>query len=111
MTLELPDAIAAYMAARNARDPAAMLAGFAPDALVRDDGQTLTGHGPIRQWMEEINRRFATTTQVAEVSGEGDLWTVLALVSGTFAGSPATFRYDFRLCDGLIGALDIALAK
>ena len=58
---ELPSALSAYFVATNQHDVDAMLAPFAPDATVADEGETHSGHTAIREWMEKTTRRYGVT--------------------------------------------------
>ncbi|MNH86180.1 hypothetical protein D3C73_386350 [compost metagenome] len=77
----LAPAIAAYIAAANARDTSRIGSFFAEDANVFDEGQHRIGKVLVN-----------------------------GLISGTFPGSPLELRYMFRLNDqGKIARLDISL--
>lgn len=96
------------MAANAQLDPAGMLAPFAADAVVRDEGGRHEGHGAIRAWM-----RSATVGSRAVFSP--DAWreedgrvVVQGLTFGDFPGSPLPFTFRFRLEGGAIDVLDIA---
>lgn len=107
MTIDLPRPIADYFAAKNRHDIDAMLAPFAADATVRDEGQAYNGHAAIRGWMEETTRRYRVTVEPTEASSDGGTWKVAALVAGDFPGSPAVLRYRFSLADERIARLEI----
>src|SRR3954471_13978351 len=53
MTSQLPFPLAAYYAAKNKHEVAAMLAPFADDAVVKDEGSEYHGTSAIRSWIEE----------------------------------------------------------
>lgn len=107
MTIELPQPIGDYFAAKNRHDIDAMLAPFATDATIRDEGQTFAGHAAIRSWMEETTRRYRVTVKPTEATAEGGKWKVSALVAGDFPGSPAMLRYRFSLAHARIAGLEI----
>jgi len=107
MSQELPGPIADYFAAKNRHDIDAMLAGFAQDAIVKDEGETHRGHDAIRVWMEDTTRRYRVTVMPSVKTGAGEVWVIAGLVSGNFPGSPATLHYRFRLAGGRIAALGI----
>ena len=107
MTLELPQPIAAYVAADNAGDDAALAACFAADAVVHDEGRTIRGVDAILAWKAESKRKYRYTVEplaVAEAEGGAVL---TARVSGQFPGSPVELRYVFGLKDGGIASLEI----
>ena len=107
MTKPLPQALAAYYAAKNNHDIDAMLAPFSETASVRDEGKTMRGLPEIRAWMEETTRKYGVTVEVKAVEQDGEIYTVAALVSGRFPGSPATLHYRFTLAGGHIAHLEI----
>lgn len=107
MTQPLPQALAAYYAAKNQHDIDAMLASFSETAVVKDEGEEMRGLAEIRAWMEETTRKYRVTVEVRSVGQKDGTYTVAALVSGTFPGSPATLRYRFTLAGGRIAHLEI----
>jgi hypothetical protein len=52
--------------------------------------------------MEETTRKYRATCEVTDVVEAAGRTVVTALVSGTFAGSPAALRFAFLLEDGKI---------
>jgi ketosteroid isomerase-like protein len=107
MTQPLPQALAAYYAAKNQHDIDRMLAPFADTATVRDEGEEMCGPAEIRAWMEETTRKYRVTVKVQSVERKSETYAVAAVVSGTFPGSPATLHYHFTLADGRIAHLEI----
>ncbi|MBB3595496.1 ketosteroid isomerase-like protein [Rhizobium sp. BK529] len=107
MSIELPKPLAAYYAAKNQKDIDGMLACFAADASVRDEGEDRRGHAEIREWMEETTRQYGVTVDPEEISGEADAPVVAALVDGNFPGGPVTLHYHFTLAGGAITHLEI----
>jgi len=107
MTAGLPQPLADYFSAKNRRDIDGMLNPFAPDATVRDEGETHRGSAAIREWMEATTRKYRVTVEVADATANGDAWRIAGLVSGNFPGSPATLRYNFVLAGDQIARLEI----
>lgn len=107
MSIELPEPLAIYFAAKNRKDIDGMLAPFARDASVRDEGEDMRGHAAIREWMEKTTRKYGVTVDPREFSGEADRPIVAAHVSGNFPGSPVTLHYHFTLAGGAIAHLEI----
>jgi ketosteroid isomerase-like protein len=110
MTITLPQTVATYVDAKNRHDTAAMLAPFAPDAIVYDDGGTYRGTAAIAGWIAQTTSEYHVTVAVTGLTQEGQEIAMTALVSGDFAGSPAPFTYLFTLADdadGQIAALTI----
>ncbi|ROM90550.1 nuclear transport factor 2 family protein [Pseudomonas brassicacearum] len=108
--VSLAPAIAAYIAAANARDSSAVASFFAEDANVFDEGAHQVGTHAIAQWMEDTARRYQPRVEVLDVQQRTGKVLVSNLISGTFPGSPLELRYMFRLNEqGKIARLDISL--
>ncbi|MCU1747879.1 nuclear transport factor 2 family protein [Pseudomonas sp. 6D_7.1_Bac1] len=108
--VSLAPAIAAYIAAANARDSSAVASFFAEDANVFDEGAHQVGTHAIAQWMEDTARRYQPRVEVLDVQQRTGKVLVSNLISGTFPGSPLALRYVFRLNEqGKIARLDISL--
>jgi hypothetical protein len=106
--LELPDRLSRYFAAQNKHDVEGMTDCFAADAVVRDEGQTYSGHTAIREWKLDTIAKYGVSVRPLKSTGRCDGLTVLARVQGDFPGSPVNLTYDFALGpDGLIRALEI----
>ena len=106
----LAPAIAAYIAAANARDTSTVASFFAEDANVFDEGQHRIGTQAIAQWMQDTGRRYQPKVEVLDVQQRTGKVLVHNLISGTFPGSPLELRYMFRLNEqGKIARLDISL--
>ncbi|WP_225771619.1 nuclear transport factor 2 family protein [Inquilinus sp. Marseille-Q2685] len=107
MTLTLPQPIAAYVAADNAGNDAALAACFTGDAVVHDEGRTIRGIDAILAWKAESKRKYQYTVEpIAVAEAEGGA-VLTGRVSGRFPGSPVDLRYAFGLRDGRIATLEI----
>ena len=108
MTARLPDNLDRYFAAQNDHDADGMVAAFALDAEVRDEGRVHLGRQAIREWKLETIAKYGITVRPLSSSNTEDVLTVTASVSGNFPGSPADLTYDFVLDNsGLIRRLEI----
>lgn len=108
MKTKLPKALRAYFDAVDREDVDAMLARFAANAVVRDEGKTRKGVLEVREWIEEVTKNYHPRFEVEDVVEDGaGAVVVTGLVSGTFPGSPARLRYTFRLSGGTITHLEI----
>jgi uncharacterized protein (TIGR02246 family) len=108
MSRLLPPLLAAYYQAKNQHDVDGMLAPFAEDAVVRDEGQEHHGRAAIRIWMEHTTRKYRVTIDVKQIEPVDDRLIVSGLVSGDFPGSPALLRFAFTLSGSKIARLEIA---
>jgi hypothetical protein len=108
LALDLPDPLHRYFAAQNALDAEAMVACFAPDAQVRDEGRTYVGRDEILGWKRETIAKYAISIAPIEARRGDGKFVVAARVAGTFPGSPANLSYTFGLSvEGLIRTLSI----
>ena len=53
MSTKLSSTLESYFAATNRRDIDALIAAFADDAIVKDEGQEHRGSAAIRAWMRK----------------------------------------------------------
>lgn len=108
MTLTLPPILDALLAAHNAHDPAAFVACFSADAVVRDAGRRYFGQPAIRAWFQDLivqHRPILDATSLAYIDGEPVLTVT---VSSRFTPQALERRYHTALEDGKIVALKIA---
>lgn len=108
MNRDLPAILDRYFKAQNAHNIEAMVACFAPDAAVRDEGRDIIGTEAVRAWKKETSAKYRITAEPIESRSEDDRSVVVVRVSGTFPGSPANLTYRFGFsADGLINALEV----
>ena len=108
MSDNLPTPIAAYVAANARLDADGMLAVFAPDAVVRDDGGRHMGRDEIKAWIQSAtvaSRAIFTPETWREQDGR---IIVEGPTAGNFPGSPIRFTLSFTLRGGAIAGLEIA---
>jgi hypothetical protein len=105
----LPEPLEGYFDAVNRGDVDAMLARFAADASVTDEGKIRRGLAAVREWILETTEKYHPAFEVVDVAVEDVGTTVVSgLVSGTFPGSPVRLRYSFSLVGGKIARLEIS---
>jgi hypothetical protein len=108
MTIELPAPIAAYVAANARLDAEAMLAPFARDAVVRDDGGQHRGRDEIGNWIRSATiDSHAVFTPETWRERDGRV-VVEGLTAGHFPGSPLRFTFSFLLQHEAIAGLEVA---
>src|SRR5260221_11110891 len=85
---KLPEPLESYFEAVNREDVKAMLAPFAANAIVTDEGKTRSGILKLREGIEEVTAKYHPSFAVEDVAEAGTGATVgIGLVSGTFPGS------------------------
>ena len=108
MKTKLPEPLGSYFDAVNREDVDAMLTPFAANAVVTDEGKTRSGVVELREWIEDVTKKYHPRFEVEDVVEDGaGAVVVTGLVSGTFPGSPVRLRYTFRLSGGTITHLEI----
>ena len=105
MNIDLTPPIAAFFQAFNAHDVDALVALFAGDALVADEGQEHRGTAAIKGWIQKVYAEYVPHAEVTDRANADNEIVVSAQVSGTFPGSPIQIRYHFKLKDDKIIAL------
>jgi hypothetical protein len=108
MTQNLPEPLAAYFAAANARDPDRVAACFAENAVVHDEGREIRGRSGVRAWAQHTGRIYRYTATVTAVEETADRTIVTVHLTGDFPGSPINLRYRFKLVQGQIASLEVA---
>jgi len=106
--MRLPEPLAAFFAAANARDAGKTAGFFTADAVVKDEAREHRGTEAVRGWIEDTNAKYRPSFDPKQVTGSADRPQVETVVSGDFAGSPARLRYSFHLDHGKIARLEIA---
>lgn len=103
----LPQAIAGYVEAANARAPQRLANCFNPDAIVHDEGQVRRGRSEIAAWARDTAMRYGSTIEPEGLEEAGGRHTLRATVRGTFPASPITLDFHFQLQSGAIQSLEI----
>lgn len=103
----LPSPISAYFEANARLDADAMLAPFAAEAIVRDEGNIHRGNAEIGAWIRQASIATSAVATPTTSHCADDVHLVTAEVSGAFAGSPIELPLRFRLRDGQIAELEI----
>jgi ketosteroid isomerase-like protein len=107
MTIKLPRIINDYVDASNAHDVKSVVACFADNALVHDEGKDFRGKKVIEDWITRTIEKYKFQFKPVTF-GEDNAEVVVAIeVSGTFDGSPITLDYHFTIEGDKIGSLTI----
>ena len=97
MSTSLPQPLTEYFKTTNEHDVASVLACFAAEAIVEDEGKEYLGPAAIRRWIEETIRKYDFTVEITGTHGADGKIIVTARVAGTFPGSPVNVTYEFTL--------------
>jgi hypothetical protein len=107
MPIELPEPIAAYIAAENHGDPKAVSRCFAKDGMVTDERETHRGQAAIGAWSAGTHSKYRHQIEPLRVSNGGGETVVTCRLTGDFPGSPVELEFAFRLAGGKVFALEI----
>jgi hypothetical protein len=107
MPINLPKPIAAYFAAENAGDAAALAGCFASDGVVHDEGGSFTGRAAIERWNTTARAKYHHVVVPLNTTDRNGAIVVLCRVAGEFPGSPVELQHVFRLHDETIASLEI----
>jgi hypothetical protein len=107
MSIALPAPIDLYFASENTHDPSAIDLCFVADAIVHDEGKTITGVAAIKAWRVETGEKYRHTNEPLSVSALDGKVIVTSKISGQFPGSPIQLDHVFQIEGGRITALEI----
>jgi hypothetical protein len=109
MSLTVPDAVSRYFQLDPRRDIEEILALFAHDATVIDEGQTRHGGAKIRAWRAGPATRYTYTTEVNGSESIGpDRYLVTRRLTGNLPAGTADLKWDFTVAGDRITRLVIA---
>jgi hypothetical protein len=107
MNVTLPPPLDIYVSAEASTDVERLADCFASDAVVRDEGRTITGLDAIKAWKKDTKARYQYTLQPLDVIQNKSAVKMRARLMGKFPGSPIEVTYRFELADGKIVRLEI----
>ena len=85
--LDLPEPIAAYFDA-DKRDGEVVARCFTNQAVVKDEGQTHSGHTAIKAWKTAASAKYSYTSEPFAVEQRDGRYIVRSRLTGNFPGSP-----------------------
>jgi ketosteroid isomerase-like protein len=105
--MKLPLLVTDFVKAQNSRDSDAVVACFAEDAIVQDEGREMRGLPAIKEWSDRGFQRFQFDIAPAGVAETGEKIVLTSTVTGNFPGSPVTLNFNFVIKGDRIAALSI----
>jgi predicted GNAT family acetyltransferase len=91
----------------GADDADRVAACFAKRALVADEGREFRGRRAVREWAQEVRRKYRFNAEVVAAAEIAEQIVVTAHLAGNFPGSPVDLKYRFTLDGDAIVALKI----
>jgi ketosteroid isomerase-like protein len=107
MTIKLPRIINDYVDASNAHDVKSVVACFADNALVHDEGKDFRSKKMIEDWIVKTIDKYKFQFKPVSIKDDNTEVVVAVEVSGTFDGSPITLDYHFTIEGDKIVSLTI----
>ena len=107
MAIRLPPIIKKYVDASNAHDVKSIVACFADNALVHDEGKDFRGKKVIEDWITRTIEKYKFQFKPVTFREDNAEVLVAIEVSGTFDGSPITLDYHFTIEGDKIVSLTI----
>ncbi|HRD74580.1 MAG TPA: nuclear transport factor 2 family protein [Hyphomicrobiaceae bacterium] len=107
MSITLPATIDRFFVSENARDLSAIEQCFAADAVVRDEGKTITGVAAIKAWRVETGEKYHHAVEPLSMTSLDAKVVVTGKVSGSFPGSPINLEHIFEIEGDWIVSLEI----
>ena len=105
--IKLPLPLDDYFEAVNTHNIAAMLACFASNAIVHDEGGTYQDITAIKTWIETTTAKYSATVETTDGREQEGTIIVTSQVTGNFDGSPLVMQYRFTMSNDKILALTI----
>ena len=109
MPTELPEPVSRYFEHDARRDIDAIVALFADDATVTDEGETRHGIAEIRTWQLGPASTYTYRTELHDTEQLGpDRYLATGRLTGNFPGGTADLTWDFTITADKISRLVIA---
>ena len=105
--MKLPPLVTDFVKAKNSRDSSAVVACFAEDAVVQDEGREMRGLLAVKEWSDKSFERFQYDIAPTGISVTGEKTVLTATVTGNFPGSPVSLDFIFVIKGDRIAALSI----
>lgn len=108
MPLQMPEPLTRYFEHDALRDVEAIVAVFADDATVTDEGETRQGVAEIRAWQLGPASAYTYRTELRNTEQLGpDRYLVTGRITGNFPGGTADLTWDFTIAGNKISRLVI----
>ena len=103
----LPFAVASFLSAERVKNAPAIVAAFAPNAIVHDEHEEYRGLEAIEAWWRGAQRKYRYTLEALGATTSDGSTVVQARLKGDFPGNVADVDYTFKLDGDKIASLTI----
>jgi SnoaL-like domain len=107
MKLDVPEPVAAYLAAEELKDAEKLALCFSDDGSVRDEGEVYHGREAIKEWKQQADAKYRYVLLPLHVHVQGDELIVRARITGDFPGNTVELDHIFKLSGDKIASLEI----
>jgi hypothetical protein len=107
MKLDLPEPVAAYLAAEEAKDAEKLALCFSDDGTVSDEEEVYYGREAIQRWKESADAKYRFVLLPLAARAQGDELIVRARITGDFPGNMVELDHIFKLSGDKIASLEI----
>jgi hypothetical protein len=107
MNLDVPEPIAAYLVAEEAKDAEKLASCFSDGGTVRDEEETYRGREAIQGWKERADAKYHFLLLPLHARTQGDELVVRARITGDFPGNTVELDHIFKLSGDKIASLEI----
>jgi SnoaL-like domain len=105
--LNVPEPVAAYLAAEEAKDAEKLALCFIDDGTVRDEGEDHHAREAIQQWKQKADAKYRYVLLPLHAHAQADEVIVRARLTGDFPGSTVELDHIFKLSGDKIASLEI----
>jgi hypothetical protein len=107
MKVNVPEPVAAYLAAEEAKDAEKLALCFTEHGTVRDEGEEHHGREAIQQWNQEANAKYRYVLVPLHAHAQTDEVIVRTQITGDFPGGTVELDHIFKLSGDKIASLEI----
>jgi hypothetical protein len=107
MKLDMPEPVAAYLAAEEIKDAQKLALCFTDDGTVCDEGQIHHCREAIQQWKQQADAKYQFLLLPLHAHALGDEFIVRARITGDFPGNTVELDHVFKLSGDKIASLEI----
>jgi hypothetical protein len=107
MKVNVPEPVAVYLAAEEAKDAEKLALCFTDDGTVRDEEEEYHGREAIRQWKQEVDAKYRFVLLPLHAHAQADEVVVRAQITGDFPGGTVELDHIFKLSGDKIASLEI----
>jgi hypothetical protein len=107
MNLDLPEPVAAYLAAEEIKDAQKLALCFTEDGTVHDEDEIRHGREAIQKWKQQADAKYRFLLLPLHAHAQGDEFIVRARITGDFPGNTVELDHIFKLSGDKIASLEI----